>query len=150
MTESEMQTLMKQYAANAVLYAKENDGVILDYSEQSIVAVDQILAALTSGGLFKISELVPEQDENLWIICKLFGGYVGEVIARNMGATWKEKTLASGATTIELFVSNRITATPPQKVWKRLTESEHDTMLGYYRGLQHILGKPLFVPKLSG
>src|SRR5882672_4112557 len=144
MTDSELDKKMKMYAEDAIALASKHHGIVLDYSEQSIVSIDRILAHLTASGLSRPSEMSPEQDEQLWIICKVYGGYIGEVMARHIGANWRVKVSADGASVIELFVANRITASPPQKVWKRLTESEYDTILGYYRGLQNILGRPLF------
>ncbi len=146
MNDDELLTLMRLYAEDAVAIAKRCHDITLDYSEQSIVAVDEILDRMTSGGTIDASTLKPEDEEELWNYCKAYGGYIGEVISRYIGAVWKAKPATDGSSNIELFVANQITASPPQKVWKRLMESEFDRMIGYYRGLQHVLGLPLFVP----
>jgi hypothetical protein len=146
MTDVELTKLMQMYAEDAVSIAKNQHGVTLDYSEQSIVAVDAILDKMTGGEIIPITNLSPEGEETLWLYCKAYGGYVGEVIVRHIGAVWRARPGDEGADYIELFIADRITASPPQKVWKRFTESNLDRVVGYYRGLQHVVGKPLFVP----
>jgi hypothetical protein len=146
MTDEELTKLMQMYAEDAVGIAKKQFGVTLDYSEQSILTVDEILDKMTGGGIISPASLSPEDEESLWLHCKAYGGYVGEVIVRHIGAVWKARSSDDDSATIELLIADRLKASPPQKIWKRLTESNLDRTLGYYRGLQHILGKQLFVP----
>lgn len=146
MNDDELLTLMRMYAEDAVAIAKRCHDITLDYSEQSIVAVDEILDRMTNRGTIDASTLKPEDEEDLWNHCKAYGGYIGEVISRHIGAVWKAKAVSDGSINIDLLIANRITGSPPQKVWRRLTESEVNRMIGYYRSLQHVLGLPLFVP----
>jgi hypothetical protein len=73
-----------------------------------------------------------------------FGGYVGEVIIRHMGveAIWEEEKLSDGSRVLLRF-SNQGQASPPEKVYKRLTQSPHDGVSGYYRGLKHVIMQEL-------
>jgi len=139
---------MRDYAATAIKQARELFGVTLDYSEQSLVAVDMILGQLAKDGLIKPESLSPEEQESLWRLCKGYGAYVGEVIIRHIGATWHTKDALDGKLSVQLTVRNDLKGSPPEKVWKRLTNSEFDTIIGYYRGTQHVLGLKPFVPVL--
>lgn len=147
MSDIPIHEVMQAYADDAVTYAKNKFGIVLDHSEQSLVNVDALLSAMTSHGLLTKDELSEEQQDGIWTLCKVFGGYVGAVIIKHIGGQWEAETGSDGSTNIKLKVANRITASPPEKVWKRLTESETDMIIGYYRGLQHILGLKPFVPK---
>ena len=137
--------IMQEYAEKAIVHA-QRFGVTLDFSEQSLVYVDAILGAMTRDGLFQPDSLPAEEQENLWILCKAYGGYVGEVIVRHVGASWHSKDSPDGNFSVHLTIRDRLTGSPPDRVWKRLTQSEFDTIIGYYRGLQHMLGLTPFVP----
>ena len=137
--------IMQEYAEKAVVHARQL-GVTLDYSEQSLMDVELILCSLTRHGLFQPDSMSEEERDNLWCLCKAYGGYLGEVMIRHIGAAWHSKDLDDGSFTMELTVRQRLTGSPPERVWKRLTKCEYDTILGYYRGVQHILGLTPFVP----
>jgi hypothetical protein len=140
--------IMREYAEKAVAHS-QRFGVNLDYSEQSLLDVDAILAGMTEQGLIQPASLSAEESENLWIFCKAYGGYVGAVIIGHIGAAWHSKDAADGSLTVQLTIRERLTGSPPERVWKRLTKSEFDTIIGYYRGVQHVLGLALFVPAQS-
>lgn len=147
MSDIPLHEVMQAYADDAVKYAKNKFGIVLDYSEQSLVNVDALLSAMTSQGLLTKDELSAEQQDGIWTLCNVFGGYVGAVIIKHIGGQWEADTRLDGSTNLKLKVANRIAASPPEKVWKRLTESEEDMIIGYYRCLQHILGLTPFEPK---
>jgi hypothetical protein len=137
--------IMREYAERAVTHS-QRFGVNLDYSEQSLIDVDAILSLLTDQGLIQPDSLSAEESENLWIFCKAYDGYVGEVIIRHIGAAWHSTDAADGSLTVQLTIRERLTGSPPERVWKRVTKSESDTIIGYYRGVRHLLGLKLFVP----
>jgi hypothetical protein len=138
--------IMQEYAEKAISHAQEKFGIKLDYSEQSLVDVDGILSRVVEGELFRPDKLSAEEKENLLCLCNAYGGYLGEVMVRHIGATWHSKDLDDGSFTTELTVRERFTGSPPDRIWKRLTQSEFDTVIGYYRGVQHLLGLAPFVP----
>lgn len=150
MSETSIQEIMQAYAADAVGYARSQFGIDLDYSEQSLVSVDNLLSMMTAQGLLATEEMSEDRQDYIWTLCKAIGGYVGEVIVRHIGAQWETAASADGSETIKLKVANRLTASPPEKVWKRLTESETDMIIGYYRALQHMLGLKKFLPPELG
>jgi hypothetical protein len=138
--ESKIPQLMQLYAQDAVKFAKERFNVELDFSEDSLERIDQILHMVTKNGIFPEKSTDPATLDNLWVLSKMFGGYVGEVIIRHMGAgaVWEEEKLSDGSRALLRF-SNQGQASPPQKIWKRLTQSPYDGVSGYYRGLKHVI-----------
>ena len=138
--------IMQEYAGKAVSHAQERFGIKLDYSEQSLMDVDRILSGIAADGLFQPDRMSAEERENLQCLCNAYGGYLGEVMIRHIGGKWHSKNLGDGGFTTELTVRERLTGVPPDRIWKRLTQCEFDTIIGYYRGVQHLLGIMPFVP----
>lgn len=137
---------MREYADKAVSEVKLQHGVTLDYSEQSLLGVDMVLTQITNDGVLPIPERNSKEDEILWEVAKAFGGYVGEVLRIHLHGEWYCKS-SNGADTVQMRLGE-INCSPPERIWKRLTGDPCDTIISYYRGLQHLLGLPLFEPIL--
>ncbi len=131
--------VMRAYAADAVKHAKNQYGFDLDYSEASLEHIDRMLDDKMHGAVIEPDKLTPEQRADLWIYCKMIGGYVGEVIIRNLGGTWQTKELDSGSSSVKLMAAGKIEGAPPDSVWRTLTEPFRSTV-SYYRSLRAILG----------
>ena len=127
--------VMEAYAKDAVTHAC-NRGVTLDYSEASLESVDRILEMLTSGGV--ISPSSPAEENQLWVLSKMYGGYTGEVVIKQMGGQWELHNLANGGARVVLH-SGGIQAFPPEKIYKRLTEDRFSGVGGYCRALRAII-----------
>jgi len=69
-----------QHAELMVPAAREVSGVLLDYSPESLLAVDGIIEKFRRDG-------VPADRIASTLFC--FGCYVGEVFVRNAGARWR-------------------------------------------------------------
>jgi hypothetical protein len=130
--------VMRAYANDAVAYADDRLGIALDYSEQSLESVDRIVAESTKSGLLVPGDLSAAEREELWAFCKMLGGYVGEVIVRNLGGEWQTNEMDDGATTVKLVTAG-VSGSPPEAVWRALTEP-YQGIVSYYRGLRAILG----------
>jgi hypothetical protein len=130
---------MRAYAADAVKHAKTRYGFDLDYSEASLAQIDRMLDDRMQGAVIETAKLTPEQQEELWIYCKMIGGYVGEVIIRNLGGSWETKEIDSGSSSVKLMAAGKIEGSPPDSVWRMLTEPFRSTV-SYYRSLRAILG----------
>jgi len=130
--------VMREYAEGAVAYAKRAHGLVLDFSEQSVEEIDRILGSLTSSGLLVPDTMSAQDQEELWTYCKMLGGYVGEVIIRNLGGAWELKELDEEAASVSLVV-NGVHGSPPDAVWKALTEP-YKPIASYYRTLRVTLG----------
>jgi hypothetical protein len=138
MPEVNIAHIMRTYADDAVAYAERRLGIALDYSEQSLEGVDRMLAEFTEAGLLVPDELSAAERQELWVLCKMLGGYLGEVIIRNLGGEWQTKEMGDGATVVKLVTAG-VEGSPPEAVWRALTEP-YKAIVSYYRGLRAILG----------
>jgi hypothetical protein len=68
----------------------------------------------------------------------MLGAYVGEVALRVFGGHWLGELTPDGGIRPVIEV-RRVKGFPVEKVWKRLTESEFDTLGGYCLALRTIL-----------
>jgi hypothetical protein len=76
--------IMAAYATDAAEHARTHFGVELDFTEQSVKAVEDILAKLRAAvptgvrGWFKRGP----SPEVVATFCKMYGGYIGDLKAR--------------------------------------------------------------------
>ena len=137
MTDADIDKVMKAYANDAVAVAGRR-GVVLDFTEESLARVDELLGRESFIGKTPRTPESDEDEKTLWSCSKAFGAYVGEVVIRTMGGTWIGEPIAQGGTRPAILVKG-VKGFPADKVWKRLTESEFDALDGYCRVLRHIL-----------
>lgn len=74
--DTRLDRIMKAYAHDAVASAARR-GFNLDYSEQSLVLVDELLGLESFMGTTPRSPESAEDEESLWTAAKVFGAYVG-------------------------------------------------------------------------
>jgi len=86
MAEITISNVMKAYAQDAERLASEQ-GISLDYTEESLERVDLLLHKITGDTI--LTPRTPEEAAQLWALAKIYGGYLGEVVIRNMGGTWE-------------------------------------------------------------
>lgn len=134
MSEPTINDMMSAYAEDAVDFASSNFGVSLDYSQESIKEVELIAERLCQsrpkgfiGRLFKQGP----SDEEINTVCKMLGGYVGEVFRRYKGGEWaiNQEFSAIGIHQNDTWIF------PPAKVHKRLTNGSEDNLWSYFRVL---------------
>jgi hypothetical protein len=140
MAETTIADVMRAHAADAVAFAERRFKIKLDYSEGSLVEIDRILTDRARAGLVVPSTLTIREEDELWVFCKMLGGYVGEVIIRNIGGTWQLKDIDSSSSSVHLLVAGRTEGSPPQAIWRTLTEP-YRSIVSYYRTLNAILGQ---------
>lgn len=134
MAKPSINDVMEAYARDAVDFAKARFDVTLDFTAASISNVESIADRLyrskPRGVLGKLFGRGPsEQDVDA--MCKMLGGYVGEVLRREKGGEWgiNEDLQAYGVRFGETWVF------PPAKVHKRLTNGSEDNIEFYFRVL---------------
>lgn len=131
MTEPSLNDTMEAYAADAVDYAATCHQTELDFSPNSIDAIEKIAGRLHDdlprGFWGKIFKHGPT-DFEFNTICKVLGGYVGEVIRREHGGDWG---LHEG--NIGLQFGPELWAFPVQKVHKRLKNGPEDNITSFYK-----------------
>lgn len=132
MTTTTINDMMSAYAEDAVDFARANFGIELDFSPASVEQVetiaDQLYQSRPKGFLSKVFRKGPSEEE-IQQICKMLGGYVGEIYRRVKGGDWalNQEFQAIGVVAGESWVF------PPAKVHKRLTNGSEDNLLSYFR-----------------
>ncbi len=136
--------MMNEFAQDAVSFAQDQYQTNLDYSDESVRAVEKILNQLyrelprTEAG--EMSEEASVQ-ETVDAICNMFGGYVGEVIRRQYGGEWKIETQVSDQPMVCLQVEGNYIF-PPAKVYKRLANGSGDDLWFYYEVIRQKIEEP--------
>jgi len=125
--------MMNAYALDAVDHAK-SQGVVLDFSPESVRAVEALLGTMYEarprGVLSRLFSRGPSQ-EVLHTFSKMYGGYVGEVLRRSSGGEWYiDQSLVPG--TVGLRNGDR-SIWPPSKVAKRLLNGPEDNIWHYFQ-----------------
>lgn len=125
--------MMEQYAADAVRLAPEF-GVMLDYSEDSLEALERILDQLANR--FQSSETEARSEDSiakeLDSISRIWGGYFGETIRQLWGGEWGIETYPG---TIAPVISVDIGGAklfPVMKIYRRLTKGQDENVWRFY------------------
>lgn len=132
MTETTINDMMTAYAEDAVDFASRNFGVSLDYTPESIQQVEAMAERLRNawpkGFIEKIFSKGPT-DDDVQVVCKMLGGYIGEVYRRSKGGEWaiNEEYRAIGV------ILGKTWMFPPAKVHKRLTNGAEDNLWSYFK-----------------
>jgi hypothetical protein len=131
--------MMVAYSLDAVDFAKANFQVDLDYSEASVEKLEAILGQLhdtmPKGMLGKMFGKKPS-SEQVDQMCKILGGYVGEVMKRHWGGSWKLESAAfPGERIITLEVGGG-ELWPQQKAGKRLLNGPEDNVWHYFQAIK--------------
>ncbi len=110
----------------AVTMVQQVDGYQLDYSPESLKAVDRILLNLHNQG-------VSPQSIQKTVIS--LGCYVGEVMVRNLGYKWdlpSETERAVGFSMIGVRDKKGGFSNPIGKVYKRVQNGQEDSVVFFY------------------
>lgn len=116
------------FAADTVVAAEEISGVRLDYSVDSLEAVDAIIGQMRGDGCTS-SQIA----ETLFV----FGCYVGEVFVRQANGQWRDAAGSpmDGRTRFPMVVElpDGAYCNPIGKVFKRLDNGEADNLPQFFR-----------------
>lgn len=118
-----------EYAENCVDHAKILTSDILDYTPESLAIVDKMITKGWGGE-------APALIDPMVVI---FGSYVGETIRRKHGGKWVHSE-ESGYALVEID-GRDFKAFPFNKVHKRFSEGEDDSVAFFYEALKHTLEK---------
>ena len=131
MTTLTINDMMAAYAEDAVDFARTNFGISLDYANASVERVEfmaeQLVQARPKGFIGKLLRKTPSEEE-VEKVCKMLGGYIGEVYRRTKGGDWgiNQEFQALGVSQGENWIF------PPAKVHKRLTNGAEDSLWSYF------------------
>lgn len=131
MTEPSPNQIMAAYAANAVTFAQSNFGISLDFTVESIDQVEKLANRLfytrPKGFIGKLFRKQPS-DNDVQMVCKMLGSYLGEVYRQHKGGEWliNHEHQAIGLLNGEIWIF------PLAKVYKRITNGKKDDLNLYF------------------
>lgn len=124
---------MEAYAEDAVAYAQDAFGKVLDYSPESVETLEAIAAQLHKsfpksflGRIFKPRPSEAQLDG----MSKLLGGYLGEVIRKQKEGNWG---INGELQALGLQLGETYWIFPPAKAYKRLINGAEDNLVSFYR-----------------
>lgn len=138
MAATTINEMMFAYAEDTVDFARANFGIELDFTVDSLEHVEYMAAQLyqtkPKNLLSKIFRKGPTEEE-IQQMCKMLGGYVGEIYRKVNGGDWaiNQEFQAIGVQCGESWVF------PPAKVHKRLTNGSEDNLMSYFRVVSELL-----------
>ena len=143
MSHATIADMAQDFAQGAIDIARQFQ-VELDYSEASLESVESILARLHDelrGGPPGVSspDAVSPPAEQMEMMCKLWGGYFGEVVRRRWGGEWSVETYPGALFATLTLTIGSSKLFPSIKVYRRLTEGEADNIWNFYQAVREKL-----------
>ena len=123
--------MMEAYAAAAADLGTGEFRHSLDYSAQSVDALDEILVMVGES---------PELDIDFEV--RLWGSYLGEVLRRRYAGGWEMTVYPGGATAVPAIDVRGSRLFPLMKVYRRLTAGEEEDLHSFFAMVTERLGKP--------
>jgi hypothetical protein len=123
--------MMEGYAHAAAELAKRDFEQKLDFTSESIDALDEILVLVGES---------PELDLDFEV--RLWGSYLGEVLRRRYAGTWEMTQYPGGMVAVPAVDVRGSRLFPLMKVYRRLTVGEEEDLRAFYAMATGRLGKP--------
>lgn len=114
----------QQYADLHIDTTKKTLGVVLDYNEESILKIDEII----SKGWPNAQSVIADS------IILLFGSFLGEAMRHVFGGEWIETEQGWG-----LKINDTVTVFPFAKIKKRFVNGMGDSITYYYQSVKAVL-----------
>ena len=122
---------MEGYAQAAVELARKEFKQDLDFSADSVDALDDILVVVGES---------PERDLDFEV--RLWGSYLGEVLRRRYAGGWEMTQYPGGTVAVPAVDVRGSRLFPLMKVYRRLTVGEEEDLRSFYTMVTERLGKP--------
>ena len=123
--------MMDGYAQGAAEMARTQFSQKLDFTSESIDALDEILVMVSES---------PELDVDFEV--RLWGSYLGEVLRRRYAGAWEMTQYPGGMAAVPAVDLRGSRLFPLMKVFRRLTEGEEEDLRTFYSMVTERLGKP--------
>jgi hypothetical protein len=123
--------MMEGYAQAAAEIAKNDYRQTLDFSADSVSALDEILVLLGES-----IEVDLDFESRLW------GSYLGEVLRRRYAGGWEMTQYPGGETAVPAVDVRGSRLFPIMKVYRRLTIGEEEDLRSFYNMVTERLGNP--------
>ena len=124
-------TMMEGYAQAAVERGAGEFRAKLDFSSESVDALDEILVLVGES---------PELDLDFEV--RRWGSYLGEVLRRRYAGSWEMTNYPGGAMAVPAVEARGSRLFPLMKVYRRLTTGEEEDLGAFYSMVTERLGKP--------
>ena len=128
---TDLGAMMEGYAQGAVELAQKDFRRELDFSADSIDALDDILVVVGES---------PERDLDFEV--RLWGSYLGEVLRRRYAGGWEMTQYPGGTVAVPAVDVRGSRLFPLMKVYRRLTVGEEEDLRSFYAMVTERLGKP--------
>lgn len=123
--------MMEGYAEAAITTAKNEYRHTLDYSAESINALDEVVVLLSES-----LEIDLDFESRLW------GSYLGEVIRIRYAGSWEMTQYPGGQVAVPAVEVRGSRLFPLMKVYRRLTNGEEEDLRTFYNMVTDRLGNP--------
>jgi hypothetical protein len=123
--------MMEGYAHAAVDSARSDFRHKLDFSAESVDALDEILVMVGES---------PDRDLDFEV--RLWGSYLGELIRTRYAGTWEMTQYPGGTVAVPAVNVRGSRLFPLMKVYRRLTAGEEEDLRSFYNMITERLGKP--------
>lgn len=142
--DDKIKQIAEAYTLDAIDFAAERFQITLDRSEDSIEQVEAVLDLLHKN----IRTSRPSEDD-IWIMAKMFGSYVGEVLIQHHGGQWGHITFDGETSPGTCNAAVTRFYWPWAKAHNRLKKGPEDNVWHYYMMLTNKqTGSPIvFTPK---
>jgi len=130
MGHENLEAVMQSYAEQAVAAARAQQ-IELDYSEESLKQVENILERL-DGPIARGAPGAAPSDVDAEELCKMWGGYLGEVVRRRWGGEWVLETYPGGNVLTVALSTPGGTVFPSLKIYRRLSQGAGENVWSFY------------------
>jgi hypothetical protein len=124
-------SMMEGYARAAAELGRDEFQQKLDFTSESIDALDEILVRVGES-----PELELEFEVRLW------GSYLGEVLRRRYAGTWEMTQYPGGMVAVPAIEVRASRLFPLMKVYRRLTQGDEEDLRAFYAMVTERLGRP--------
>jgi hypothetical protein len=118
------------YALDAVELSMQSFRLTLDFSEDSIASLEELL-----GRLHESLAAQRPQEDRIWTFAKTFGSYLGEVFRRAQGGEWGMVTTGGTAMPGLRCEPKDLTFSPWTRAHRRILRGAEENVWDYYRAL---------------
>jgi hypothetical protein len=128
---ADLGAMMEGYAEASVEVATRDFRQKLDFSSDSVNALDEILVLLSES-----------PDIDLDFESRLWGSYLGEVLRRRYAGTWEMTQYPGGEHAVPAVDVRGSRLFPIMKVYRRLTLGEEEDLRSFFTMVTDRLGNP--------
>lgn len=128
---ADLGSMMEGYAKAAAEVAASEYQRKLDYSAESVNALDEILVLLSES-----------PDIDLDFESRLWGSYLGEILRIRYAGFWEMTQYPGGQLAVPAVDIRGSRLFPLMKVYRRLTVGEEEDLPGFYHMVTARLGNP--------